>query len=117
MKLLKLLKPKTPQKERVKLIKNFTSKNKIFTFFAIIIVIFLGVNSFSNLQNNSSENNENKIVEDESQLEDTLKDTQIKKIEKWEFSFLDLWILALGGGFCGVQILREKNAHKKRGDL
>ena len=87
-------------KERVQKIRTFTEKNKVFTIMAVIAVIFLFSNFFF-----SKDNTEKNLPDTETVQTETEENPQ--KAE-WQFYWSDLWILAIGGGFCTVMIIRER---------
>lgn len=92
-------------KERVQKIRNFTEKNKVFTIMAVIAVIFLLSNFFF-----SKDNTEKNLPDTETVQAETEENPP--KAE-WQFYWSDLWILAVGGGFCTVMIIRERRKAKE----
>jgi hypothetical protein len=102
-----LFKPSRSHKQRVQRVKVYAGKNKIFTVFAIIAVLFL-VGNFL-LKKDSTppekETEQTEIVEAQTQTQSPT----------WRFYWLDLGVLAVGGGFCFVMILRQKR--KERNEI
>jgi hypothetical protein len=92
-------------RQRVKKVKDFAAKNKVFTVAAAAIVIFLLIGVISNGGK-------------ETKTEPTAPPPQEEQArpeegETWRFYFIDLWILGIGGGFCFVKILRQRRKAKE----
>lgn len=108
MNILKLLKPKTTYSQRVERLKQFTGKNKFFTLIALAVIIFLIANFLGSRMNQDAEPPPKK---DASQAEIT---EEIPPENQWRFYFIDLWIVGIAGGFCGIMILREKRKAREK---
>lgn len=101
-------------KERLKIAKNFTKHNQLFSIIAAILMIILIANAIGNKFSNSNQevptetNQEtvsSEMISDEAEQEEPLK---------WRFYPIDLVILAVGGGFCGIMIIREKKKEREK---
>ncbi len=93
-------------KERVASVKDFVSRNKIFTVMAVIVVVWLLGNFLFSKVNPDSEVDTNSNIS-QSEIAET------EETPEWQFYPIDLWILLIGGGFCTVMILREKKKAKE----
>jgi hypothetical protein len=117
----KLLRHRITHKERVELVKDFASKNKVFTVIAVIIVLlFAGTFMLGVVSENSQDvaleeiqtGNSESSVENAESVE---HDSNVQKtLPQWEFHSIDLWILGIGGGICLVQIVREKRKGREQ---
>ena len=89
-------------KQRVEKVRSFVSQNKIFSVFAIVLICFL-------LFRTASDPAEKQPM--------TVPEEQAIYVEAeesgWRFYPIDLVILAVGGGFCTVMILRERRKAKE----
>lgn len=121
----------TTHSERVAKIRAYTEKNKLFTVIVIIVIVTLIgnfiVNKVSEVKARdiaassvSSETDEtaevSEVADDISDTEEKPVDTNINQKEKpkWRFYWIDLWILAGGGGFCIIKILQEKKKAREK---
>lgn len=93
---------------RVKRVQKFTSNNKVFILGVIVVVLFLTGNFISNSKKPDAA--EFRHPEGYSEQSDT--DTNTKDMNdyepQWNFSWFDLAVLGIGGGFCTIMIIRER---------
>lgn len=92
-------------RKRVEKIRSFTEKNKVFTITAVIAVIFLLSNFFF------SKDNTEKNLPDTETIQTATEENPQKA--EWQFYWSDLWMLAVGGGFCTIMIIRERKKAKE----
>ncbi len=92
---------KTARKERAEKIKRFTAKNRLFILLAIVCCFYLiGTTVFGK--------------EQEPPRQDAIQtETVQQEPEHWRFYWIDIWVLAVGGGFCTVMMIREKKKAKE----
>lgn len=93
-------KQKQKHQERVRNVKRFASKNKLFLVIAVILCLYLIGNAIPKEQATYS-------IEESSAQTETIEQVQ-QEDTHWRFYPIDLWILVVGGGFCIIQILKEK---------
>lgn len=97
-------------KERVAKVKKNVNKNKMFSIIAVIIVFFLLGNLIFN-KNDSKNANKTST----SKYEDTdSTEKNDAEPEHWRFYWTDLWVLVIGGGFCGIMIIKERKKAKDK---
>ncbi len=89
-------------KRRVEKVREFTSHNKIFTAFAVLLIIFL---LFRIVPNRTSEN--------ETENQEEQKVSEEAEETGWRFYPIDLVVLGVGGGFCSIMIIRERRKAKE----
>jgi hypothetical protein len=90
-------------KERLATVKNFTAKNRLFSLIAIALVSFLLGNA---VMHRIGEDKSKPIVA-ETEVTDTAP-------EHWRFYPVDLAVLVIGGGFCTIQIVRERKKAREK---
>ncbi|MDE6707611.1 MAG: hypothetical protein K2K06_06215 [Oscillospiraceae bacterium] len=94
--------------KRVEIAKDFINKNKLFTVIAIITMCYLLCSFLFSKVNSDFSSNDVEINE--------IQETEEKEnIMRWQFYWSDLVILASGGGFCTIMIVRERK--KERDNL
>lgn len=87
--------------KRAEKVRNFASHNKVFTVFAVILIIFLLFHAVNqNTQQSETAQEEQTITEESTEA-------------SWRFYPIDLVILGVGGGFCTVMIVRERKKSKE----
>lgn len=94
---------------RVAKIQQYANRNKIFLIIAAILVIALICGMFSDDKSIFDTDN----VETTTQTQEVDTEAPANESAKWRFYWIDLGILAVGGGFCSVMIIRD---HKKARD-
>lgn len=112
------MKHKVTHKERVAKVKGFAEKNKLFTFIAVILCIYVSVTLISHKTNNEHISDEQPSSSQSEQINegenvDTNINSEKEEIPKWRFYPIDLWILLGGGGFCMIKIMQEKHRAKE----
>lgn len=96
------MKNQEKRKERIEKIKQFTAKNRLFILLAIVCCFYLlGTTLFGKEQEPPQQ--------DQTQTEIV----QQQEPEHWRFYWLDVWVLAVGGGFCTAMMIREKRKAKE----
>jgi len=90
-------------KERVEKVRDFTGKNMIFVIMAVIALVLLSCNFLIKPETPQTENQA--VI-----IEETIADDELLA---FRFYFIDLVILAGGGGVCLVMILRERKKTKE----
>lgn len=93
----------TSYQKRVQKVKSFVDHNKLFTLIAVTIIVLL----LCNFLFGKDQQTESKVTETVYTQSDTIEETEPLQ-EQWQFYWIDLWILAGGGGFCTVMIIRER---------
>ena len=90
-------------KERLATVKNFTTKNRLFSLIAIALVLFLLGNAVAH-----------RIGDDKSKP--IVSETEVSETEPehWRFYPIDLAVLVVGGGFCTIQIIRERKKAREK---
>ncbi len=88
-------------KHRVEKIRSYVSANRLFLAMAALVTVLLLSGSFF-----FQKENEPSVEEEQVQSQET--DTV-----SWRFYPIDGVILLVGGGFCVVQIIREKRKAKE----
>lgn len=91
-------------KERLQTAKNFTNNNRLFSVIAAILLIGLGANAIRNGIQPKQPETPTEIVNEEM----TEEQTEPEETQGWRFYPIDLYILAIGGGFCSLMIIRER---------
>ena len=94
--------------ERVERVQNFSSNNKVFILGVIAVIIFLAGGFISNSKKPDAADYRHpegysETAESESNSNETTEYTP-----QWEFSWFDLAIIGIGGGFCTIMIIRER---------
>lgn len=96
-------------KERVAKVQRFTSSNKMFTIFAVIIVLFLLSNFIFSKVNPKEQPPSEVTSQSEPSGESTTPTEQApEEAPHWRFYWIDLWVLIGAGGFCSVMIIRQR---------
>ena len=96
------MKNQEKRKERIEKVKKFTAKNRLFILLAIVCCFYLlGTTIFG------------KETEPPKQDQTQAEIVQQQEPEHWRFYWIDVWVLAVGGGFCTVMIIREKKKAKE----
>lgn len=93
-------------KERVRQVKNFAEKNKIFVIMAVIATIFLCSNFFLSKEKNNE-------IPETVQSENAENTEENGSKPQWQFYWTDLWVLIGAGGFCTIMIIRERKKAKE----
>ena len=111
-------KHKETHKERVAKVKNFAEHNKMFTFIAVILCIYVAFSLISGKTKDRQTATEQPASSQSEQLDgeekvDTGVNSGNEEIPKWRFYPIDLVVLLGGGGFCMVKILQEKRRAKE----
>ena len=91
---------KTTHKERVERVKQFAARNKTFVVIAVLVCVYLIGGILKPKDTPQQEQTQTEIV-------------QQQEPEHWRFYWIDVWVLAIGGGFCTVMIIREKKKAKE----
>ncbi len=91
---------KRKHQERVRNVRRFVAKNKLFLVIVAILCVYLIENAVSkeHATYSTQEFPVQTQVTEQVQQEDL----------HWRFYPIDLWILLIGGGFCTIMILKEK---------
>ena len=90
-------------KERLAAVKMFTAKNQLFSLIAIALVLFLIGNSIAHRFGDDK----SKPIVSETEVTET-------EPEHWRFYPVDLAVLVVGGGFCTIQIIRERKKAREK---
>ena len=105
--------------ERSQKIERFILKNKIFCLIIVIaVVVMIGgkIKEISELQNKTDIS----VSEQESDEEKVDTSVNFEEADKeddgkhWRFYWSDLIVLVAGGGFCSIQIIRERAKAKEK---
>ena len=90
-------------KERLAAVRAFTANNKLFSLIAIALVLFLLGNAVAH-----------RIGDDKSKP--IVSETEVSETEPehWRFYPIDLAVLVVGGGFCTIQIIRERKKAREK---
>jgi len=112
------MKHKVTHKDRVAKVKGFAEKNKMFTFFAVLLCIYIAVSLATGKFRENPTAEEQTSTSQSEQIEgeekvDTNINSEKEELPKWRFYSIDLWILLGGGGFCLIKILQEKRRAKE----
>lgn len=94
-------------KERLEIAKSITKNNRMFLAVAAILLIVVVTNM---VQQRGSQKPEvvTEVVQETVSSETVPEETATEEPPKWRFYPVDLVILAVGGGFCGIMIILEK---------
>lgn len=97
-------------RERVEKVKDYADKNKVFVFAVTVIIIFL---LFGFVK---GQNKDDSATAPETSISQSEEVENIEEYDdsKWRFYPIDLVVLAVGGGFCTVMILREKKKAREK---
>ena len=89
--------------ERLAAVRAFTAKNKLFSLIAIALVLFLLGNAVAH-----------RIGDDKSKP--IVSETEVSETEPehWRIYPIDLAVLVVGGGFCTIQIIRERKKAREK---
>ena len=90
-------------KERLATVKNFTAKNRLFSLIAVGLVLFL----LGNAVIHRIGDDKSKPIVSETEVIET-------ELEYWRFYPVDLAVLVVGGGFCTIQIIRERKKAREK---
>lgn len=91
---------KPSHQKRVVAIKHFVTQNKAFVIIAALLCVYLIGGILKPKDAPKQEHTQTEIV-------------QQQEPEHWRFYWLDVWVLAVGGGFCTVMMIREKKKAKE----
>jgi len=97
--------------QRVEKIKGFASNNKVFTFFVVVLFIFVITNLLNEgriLPSRETDNGEQIANINENDEEDNKAAESENKKEAWRFYFIDVLILISVGGFLTFMIIKER---------
>ena len=83
--------------------KNFTAKNRLFSLIAVGLVLFL----LGNAVIHRIGDDKSKPIAAETEVTET-------EPEHWRFYPVDLAVLVVGGGFCTIQIIRERKKAREK---
>ncbi|WP_295084627.1 hypothetical protein [Ruminococcus sp.] len=108
--------------ERVKIVRSYFEKNKLFSVVAAIIIVALIGNFIVNrvaeakARNMVSSSVSEEITNDNAASDPV--DTNINQKEDeephWRFYWVDVWVLLGLGGFCLFKIMQEKKKAKEK---
>lgn len=101
-------------KERLQIAKNFTKHNHLFSVIAAILLIVLIANAIGNKFSNSNREVKTETNQETVSSEMIPDETEKEEPLKWRFYPIDLVIFAVGGGFCGIMIIREKKKAREK---
>ena len=90
--------------ERLASVKHFTAKNRLFSLIAAILILFL----LGNAVIHRIGNYHNKPIVSETEI------TETEEPEHWKFYPVDLAIMAIGGVFCSIMIIRERKKAREQ---
>ena len=90
--------------QRLASVKKFTAKNKLFSLIAAVLILFL----LGNAVIHRIGDQQNKPIVSKTEIAET------EESAHWKFYPVDLAILAIGGGFCSVMIIREHRKARKQ---
>lgn len=99
--------------ERVQRIERYIKKNKLFCFFAAILIIFLVVTQVKDNLFQGKEPKTSISTEIDTDKENESDSTNADTVH-WRFYSIDLWILLIGGEFCSIMIVRERRKTKEK---
>jgi sugar phosphate permease len=102
--------------KRVKKVKEYTGKNKVFVITALVAIVFLLYNFVFVSKDNPQieKQHQQVIISDTSEQESEEVTTgTVSKRETWRFYFIDLIILGSVGGLCLIMIIRERRKVKE----
>ena len=97
---------KTTHRQRAEAVRGFLSHNKLFLAIAALVILLLlsGNNVLHDRKEQSRTDEQSQTQEAEEQTTEDLS---------WRFYPIDGVIMLVGGGFCVVQIIREKRKAKE----
>lgn len=105
-------------KQRVEKARDFTNKNKLFiVIVGIILCFFIGsfihnrVTEYKEYRELQTAPNTSITTSANTETESTVATNSNEKSKEkphWRFYWTDAWILAIGGGFCVIMIIRER---------
>ena len=90
-------------KERLANVRAFTAKNRLFSLIAVGLVLFLLGNAVAHRIGDEN----TKPIVSETEVTET-------EPEHWRFYPVDLAVLVVGGGFCTIQIIRERKKAREK---
>ena len=91
-------------RERLASVKHFTKKNRLFSLIAAVLILFL----LGNAVIHRIGDHQNKPIVSETEI------TETEEPVHWKFYPVDLAILAIGGGFCSIMIIRERKKAREQ---
>lgn len=100
---------KNKHNQRAEKVKNFFDKNKLFTVISIAVMVILIFNFLFSKVNQSEKNS---VPDNAASQTEVIKEAEntVKEVpeSKWQFYWIDLWILIGAGGFCVIMIIKER---------
>lgn len=102
------MKKRTSHSERVERVQQYAGHNRVYIIGVIAVIIFLSLGFISKSKKPDAAEYRHPEGYSESSTTDTDSNTPPEYNPQWNFSWFDLAILGIGGGFCTVMIIRER---------
>lgn len=92
-------------KERVEKVQEFFKQNKLFAILAAVLIVFMLFPSLFSQEKDSGApaSNTQSDISEEAEQQQPLDNTS-----KWQFYWIDFYILIGAGGFCSIMIIRQR---------